>query len=123
MSPTSTFKLLIDSKTASQFPRYRLCQTPCRPYASIRPSSVSAYAASQLSVRCTDESVNYCLPAVQSPNYLIDLRSISIASLRLAQLLFTSCSESRLSYCPTVNKHRKSATCSIIVYNISLPRD
>ena len=88
MSLILTFKLLIYSKTAPQFPRYRLCQTPCRPYASIRPSSVSAYAASQLSVRCTDESVNYCLPAVQNQSYLIDLRSISIAGLRLAQLLF-----------------------------------
>ena len=87
MSQTSNFKPLIDSKTASQFPRYRLCQTPCSPYASIRPSSVSAYAASQLSVRCTDEAVNYCLPAIQNQNYLIALRSISIASLRLAQLV------------------------------------
>ena len=88
MSPTSTFKRLIDSKTAPQFPRYRLCQTPCRPYASIRPSSVSAYAASQLSVHNTDEAVNYCLPAIQNQNCLIAIRSISIAGLRLAQLLF-----------------------------------
>ena len=62
-------------------------------------------------------ALNYCLPAIQNQNYLIDLRSISIASLRLAQLLFTSCSESKLSYCPTVNKHRKSSTCSSMVYH------
>ena len=88
MSLKLTSKPLIDSKTAPQFPRYRLYQTPCRPYASIRSSSVSAYAASQLSVCWTDESVNYCLSAIQSPNYLIDLRLISIAGQRLAQLLF-----------------------------------
>ena len=34
-----------------------------------------------------------------------------------SKLLFTCCSESKQSYCPTVNKHRKSVTCSIIVYH------
>ena len=39
--------------------------------------------------------VNYCLLAVQNQSYLIALRSISIASLRLAQLLFIICRQPR----------------------------
>jgi len=40
---------------------------------------------------------------------------ISILYPLWSKLLYISYSESKLSYCPTVNKHRKSATCSIIV--------
>ena len=61
MCPILTFKPLIDSKTALQFPRYRLRRMSCHLYASVQPTASFAYAALRLSVLRTDEAVNYCL--------------------------------------------------------------
>ena len=71
MSPTSTFKPLSYSKTPAVFSRYRLCQTPCHPYACIRLSAVSVLAALQLSVLRTETAVNYRLPFVKGGSYIL----------------------------------------------------
>ena len=57
---------------------------------------------------------------VHSGQFGSALTTKSLSKYALAcssKLLFTSYSESKLSYCNTVNKHRNSATCSIIVYH------
>ena len=68
MSLTSAFKLLVDLKTPAMFSRFRLGQTPHRPYASSRLSAVSVLVALQLFVLRTDEALNYCLKFVERGN-------------------------------------------------------